>query len=460
MALRPEKAMEVIKSEIIADPHNLIATYISDYDDCLLLLLNGDKSDFEQRKHHLNERLSLIDRGDEYSPWHRLCKAGLYMHWAFVHMRFGENFRSATYFRRSYLLLKENKKLFPSFEYNEIFFGIEEATVGAIPDGYKWIASIFSMTGDIRKGSNRLKKFISEHNVNDPFYNEALIYYAYVSYYLLSDKEAAWKLVSGSEFVTDNNLINTFVKANIALNYRKADITISLLNKASSNERYEKYPILDYEYAYAMLYRQSDSSIALFRLFLQQYTGNLFVKDAWQKLSYAYYLKGDMQQAQMCRKQILAHGNAITDADKQALRFAESDEWPDKVLLKAQLLTDGGYYKQASQLMQRSGEDHYNTTVLKLEYYFRMGRINDELGNNDRAIKYYNKAIAIGRDRQEQFAARSALQSGFLYEKLRDTDAALEMYETALSMKKHDFKNSIDQQAKAGINRLTVGRSR
>lgn len=454
LSLQPEKGKELLKKELISDPYNLMATYISDYDDCLLLLFNGNATDYEQLKHHQSRRLALMERGDEQSPWHRLCRAGIYMHWAFIHLRFNENLKAAASFRKSYLLLKENNRLFPNFAYNNIFLGIEESTVGALPDNYKWIASIFGLKGDVRLGIKKLRQFIADHNSADPLYSEAIVYYAYLNYYILSDKEEAWATVSGVDFNSTDNLTYSFVKTNIALNYRKANVAISVLQQASRMDRYKKYPIFDYEYGYALLHKQDKGAVVKFTSFLKNYSGKIFVKDAWQKLAYAYYLQGNTDMAEFCKSKILTEGTTNTDSDKQALRFAQQKQWPHSVLLKSQLLIDGGYYEDALKVLTANKGNEFNQVHLELEYNFRMGRINDELGNKTAAIEYYNKSINIGKERPEQFAARSALQLGFLYEKSKQNINAVEMYQLALSMKNHDFKNSIDQQAKAGINRL------
>ena len=73
----------------------------------------------------------------------------------------GENFKAATTFRKSYLLLKENKKLFPDFDYNDIFLGVEEAVVGTVPDDYRWIATVFGMKGDVKRGVAKVDASVS-----------------------------------------------------------------------------------------------------------------------------------------------------------------------------------------------------------------------------------------------------------------------------------------------------------
>jgi tetratricopeptide (TPR) repeat protein len=455
MALKPEAGREKIKKDLIADPYNLMATYVSDYEDCLLLLFNGNRQDYEQLKGHQYDRLKLMERGDDSSPWHRLCQAGIYMHWAFVHVRFNENLKAGTNFRKSFLLLKENQRMFPGFEYDDIFLGIEEAVVGSLPDNYKWIASILGMKGNIHNGASKLKKFIQKHDDGEAFYNEAVIYYAYINYYILADKDEAWATVNSKSFDVSDNLVNSFVKINIAINYRKAAVARNILQQVADDNYYNKYPIFDYEYGYALLHGLDAGAVARFRKFLDNYKGSVFVKDAWQKMAYAYYLQGNTKMAEYCKKKILTAGGATTDSDKQALRFAQNNRWPDATLLKVQLLTDGGYYHQAEKVISGTTINDYATVPLQSEYYFRLARVNEELGNRKSAITYYTKAIEIGTGRPEQFAARSALMAGLLYEKMMQKDNALKMFRLALSMEGHDFQNSIDQQAKSGINRLS-----
>ena len=58
-ALHLEEGNTEIRKAIIADPYNLMPIYIADYEDCMLLLFNGDPADLEQRRSHMDERLAL-----------------------------------------------------------------------------------------------------------------------------------------------------------------------------------------------------------------------------------------------------------------------------------------------------------------------------------------------------------------------------------------------------------------
>ncbi|MBS1588773.1 MAG: hypothetical protein JST52_04085 [Bacteroidetes bacterium] len=453
MSLNLSAGNATIKQELVNNPYNLMATYLADYEDCLLLLMNGDKRDYQQRENHFDERLELLEKGTKHSPWHRLCKAGLYFHWALVHIRFGENLQAATTFRRSFLLLKENAKLFPDFPQNQIFLGTEEAVVGTVPDNYQWLASIFGMKGDVKKGVAKLNHFINTGNEHTPLRTEAIIFQIYLKFYLLSQQEEVWNFVNSLRFSTNNNLLHSFVKANIALNFRKADVALQTLQNARQIADYNKYPILDFETGTALLHKLDPEAATYFLRFLARFRGNFFVKDAYQKLSFLSYLQKNLSQAAYYRQQVLKQGSKLVDADKQAMRFAESNICPAPAILEARLLSDGGYYQVALQKLLDVDANKLSL-VDRLEYYFRLGRIYDELDNDSKSIQFYTTTIQYGRSRPEHFAARSALQMGMMYERKGKKNDALRCYNDCLSMRGHDFQANIDQQAKAGLNRL------
>lgn len=453
MALRSDIGHKLVIKDAKINPGNLMHEYLKDYDDCLLLLFNGDDQDYRRLKSNLGKRIDLLDKGDRNSPWYRLCKSGVYLHWAFVSIRFGDNLKAAGLFRKSFALIKDNRELFPEFEYNDVFYGLEEAALGAIPNDYKWIASIFGLKGDVKKGIAKLDRFVSTHKDNDLLFQEAYLYRAYLRFYLMSDKEGVWQEVKNKN--AGSSLLLHFLKINLALNNRHADHALEVLRYASKLPQYDHFPIMEYELAQAQFLKLDTGCITSFKRFLNKYKGELFVKDAYKKIALSYFLTNDMRAAQKYRLDIKSVGTTIVDADKQAMRFAKDHNWPNKQLFKASLLVDGGYYGQALALLQRYNKEGVDGIANKLEYNFWMGRVLDELGDKDEAIRYYRQSIKIGRNRQERFAARSALQIGFIYEEQGKTASAILMYKQVLSMDDHDYKNSIDQQAKAGINRLS-----
>ncbi len=431
-----------------------MAVYIADYEDCIVLLLNCDKSDYAQRSGHLEERIKLLEQGDRSSPWYLFCKGGVYLRWAIINMRFGEQYQSALKFRKSFALLKNNRELFPQFEYNNTFAGLQEAVIGAIPGSYKWLAAIFGMNGSVKNGTEKLSSFLGGHNVNDPMYTETVLYYLYTRFYLLNEQKEVWNYLSGAHFPTRDNLLNTFVKVNLALDYRKSDTAIETLTTAASFSDYNKFPVFDYQMGLALLTKQDTNCNKYFRQYLYKTKSDIYIKDCWQKMALSSYISGNMGQAIFCRGQIKTGGSTRLDVDKQAHKFAESKTWPQRKLLQARLVIEGGYIKEAFTILSSIDTASLTDPADKAEYFFRYGRVYEESGNDIQALGAYQNAIKTGNKRHEQFAARAALQMGRIYERQGLKDLAMSRYQECLNMPAHDFQNSIDQLAKAGINRI------
>lgn len=454
LALRLDEGNALIKQELSAHPSNLTAIFLSDYSDLFILLFNGDRADYEARKANLDKRISLIEKGSKSSPWYRISKAGIYMHWAMVFLRIGENYKAAVHFRKAYLLAKENQNSFPDFPQNKFFMGVCETVVGTLPDEYKWIASLFGMKGNVNKGLAKLTSFINSTNSNDALRNEALIFHCYLKFYLQSRQEEVWKFLNSNQFPTQDNPLNSFVKANIALNYRRADVALQTLQAIQSTKAYDLFPAFDYEMGSALLFKLDDKAPVYFGRFVARDRGNFFVKDALMQMAHSYYLQGNIQKANSYRRQIKTKGTTATDSDKQALRFANSSTWGTVPVLKARYLVDGGYYSRALEILSDCNKSELTGISDKLEYNFRMARAYDELNQDNKAVQYYQLTINEGRNRKEHFAARAALQMGMMYERIGKAQDAVKMYKDCLSMRDHDFQSNIDQQAKAGLNRL------
>ena len=461
LSLHLEEGHNYIAEENRADPNNLMATYVADYEDCIELLMNCDKNEYDHRKNHFDERLEVLDKGDRSSPWYRFCKAGVYVHRAIVNIRFGEQYSAAMNFHRSFALLEENEQLFPDFEYNHVFTGLEEAVIGSLPGSYKWIASMFGMKGDVKRGTAQLAAFVSSHNSTQPIYAETVLYYSFARFYLLAEQKEVWDVVNSPQFSTHDNLLNTFVKVNIALDYRRSDAAIQTLKDAITNTDYDKYPIFDYQMGVALLTRMDTNCTYYFHQYLKKNKSDIYIKDAWQKIGFAWYANNNTAKAAYCIEQVRTKGTTRLDADKQANRFAENKVWPLRELLQARLLIDGGYNDVALKILKGIDPTTLKQPADKAEYFFRTGRVYEELFNNTGDKKYfqsaldnYGGAISTGKERHEQFAARAALQTGKMYEHTSMKKEALAKYNECLNMPSHDFQNSIDQQAKSGVNRV------
>lgn len=459
MSLQLAEGRQILNLEQKNDPNNLLATYLADYDDCLLLLINCNPADYEARSTAMSRRLSQLGSGSTQSPWYLFCLSGAYLHRAIVNIRFGEQYQAAFNFRKSYALLKENQRAFPSFEYNEVTAGLLEAVVGSLPGSYKWLAAVFGMKGNIASGTARLHHFVSTHNGSHPLYAETVLYHIYCKFYLLAAHADAWQQLASPQAA--DNLLYAYIKTNIALDYRKADDALATLQNLHKAQQFTTYPVFYYQQAMALYTRCDTACVPYFDRYLRHNKSDLFIKDTWQKKAIAYYLAGNMAMASYCKQQIARYGTTRIDADKQAQRFAQNTTWPNKSLLQARLLIEGGYPERAKTVLLSIDTNSMTAIADRAEYYFRLGRVHEEVGQQQgasaqlkTALAHYRQAVSIGNGRKEQFAARAMLHTGKIYEELGMHAEAVAAYNDCLEMPAHDFQNSIDQQAKSGLNRL------
>ncbi len=455
VSLRIAEGNSLLKAELQENPDNLIPVLLANYDDCLTLLFNGDPKEYARRKASLDKRINLIEQGDESSPWYKYSLGALYFQWAAVRIRFNEYWSAGTDFRKSYGQLKENRKKFPDFRNNQVLLGTEEAIIGTIPDSYKWITSMLGMKGDVRKGTAQIVDFLGHRDASASLMREeAIFYYCYLKFSLLSDHKGVWKYLDESVLDFKNNHLFVFMKANFALNDNKASLAEQVLRNRNQNNDYLEAPVLNYQMGIALLQKVDDDCLSYFQQFLNRYKGKLFMKDALQKMSFYYLSMGDLPKAILYKNKIAKTGSAQIDADKQAQRYAENTILPNPFLLKARLLCDGGYYTQALEQLKGSRASDFPNTGDQLEFNYRYARIYTLMGQPLKAIPFYEVTIRSGSNRQEHFAARSALEMGQIYEQQGDNVKAIACYRKCIAMKNHDYKSSLDQKAKAGIDRL------
>ena len=81
-------------------------------------------------------------------------------------------------------------------------------------------------------------------------------------------------------------------------------------------------------------------------------------------------------------------------------------------------------------------------------------RICDGLEKEIEAIHYYDMTIREGRYESSYYAANSALQLGQMFERQGKMDLSKTYFKTCLSMEPDEYRNSLHQKAKAGLNRV------
>lgn len=454
-SLRIPEARKLIAIEKKNNPNNLTTHLLESYANFYQLFLNENPTDFSQLFPHFNEQIKILEAGPKQSPFYLYSLALVHLHKSVIGFRFNKNWEAALDFRRAYLLLKENKKVFPKFTPNDVYYGFLTTVIATIPKGYSWIANLLGMSGTIVEGNALVLKYLQSNDAYSNYCkNEALFLYPYLLMIFEGNEKKTFEFIQNTPYDLINNHLHAYMATNLFLNHQQSEKAISIMKGIEINENYLTLPFWQLEKGYAFLNQlKIERAQKSFLDFINKFKGSFYIKDAYEKLSWTYYLQGDQKNATFYRNESLKKGSLLTDADKQANDNALNGAWPNTLLLKARLLSDGGYQTQALQILAGKTSNDFSQETDKIEFPYRLGRIYDLSEQPILAIRFYKSAIEKGQNAPAYFAARAALQLGLLYEKKADFEKAITFYNTCLTMKNHAFKNSLDQKAKAGIQR-------
>ena len=453
--LKLNNGLQLVAKAKQQNPNNLMPYVLESYADFFSLFFNEDHSEYKAKKDNFDKRLKLLKEGPPSSPLHRFCISAIYLHKAALEIRFGEFWSAGWDGRHAYAYIKENNKLFPSFTPNKFLLGSLQTVVGTIPKSFRWVAGLFGMSGSVTEGMKTVRSFVNGNDVwSKLLANEAAFDYCYLMFYLENNKEEALKFIQTRKLDVVNNHLIAYLAANLAINNKQPEYAKGIILNRNKSPEYLQTPIWDYEMGLAKIYHlDTQEALQYLESFARNFKGNFYLKDVYQKISWAYYLQGNTKAAEAARQNVINKGATDADADKQALRDAKKGKWPNVLLLKARLLNDGGYNAEAIQLLQGKTANSFSKEEEKLEFVYRQGRLYDDYDNDDLAIQYYLSAIKLGEKSTEYYAARAALQIGLIYEKRGDKKSAIRYYEVCINMEDHDYKASLDQRAKSGIAR-------
>jgi hypothetical protein len=454
-SLRIPEARKWIATDKKTNPNNLSYPLLESYADFYQLFLNENTQEYNQLYPRFKNRIDLLEDGPQNSPYYLYSLGLAHLHKSLVAIRFDKNWEAALDFRKAYLNFKENKKKYPKFTPNDVYLGILTTVIGTIPKGYQWMANVLGLSGKISDGNAMVLRYLnSKDDLSERARNEALLVYPYLIMNFEGNKEKTFDFINKNNYDFKNNQMHAYMATNLYLNHQQSAKALSIVTDLNNSDAYLDLPFWHLEIGYANLNElKLDKAQKAFTEFIATFKGNFYIKDAYERLSWIAYLQADMKKANAYRAAVLKYGNQITDADKQAYQNAQSGKWPNPILLKARLLSDGGYQSQALASLAGKTSTDFPSDTEKTEFAYRLGRIYDLMGQDELAIKFYNSAMEKGASLTDYFAARAALQIGLIYEQKNNFSKAINYFNTCIEMKNHAFKNSLDQKAKSGIQR-------
>ncbi len=463
LSLKFEKASAILKEEEKADPDNLFPVYLEDYIDFLSAFISESDTRYAQYGKNFDKRLSLIKKGDKNSPYLNLFLDNMQLHYALTQVRFGDNLSSATSFSAAFHSFEDNENRFPAFLSHKTGLGLTQILAAMIPDNYQWMLSMLGISGETETGLKALQKVV-DYSGNDEFINigkmEAIFLMAITGERFSTNKKIPLQIMqrfAGQQtgFPTQDNPLYIFARAKIFSAAGLNDKAIEVLSLYRPGPGDFPFFYLSYMMGAAKLNRLDRDGDLLFGRYIANASGKNFIKSSYQRLAWDALLKGDHQKYEQYRKLTLSQGSTRSESDKQAQKEASFAGKISVPLLKARLLFDGGYYDRSLDILL--GTRMIEVILSKkdlVEYHYRLGRIYQETGQTAKALESYNQTILKGSGESWYFAANAALQSGLIMESQKKFAEAAVFFRRCLSMENTEYKNSLDQKAKAGLKRI------
>ena len=455
-SLKLATARQILAVEKKQNPNNGIVPLLENYVDYFYLLTTDSKTEFERLQQMKSDRLDQLEDQDQTSPYYLYAQAEVNLQWALIRGRYGEYFTAAREIKKANGQLLDNQKKFPGFVLNVKGLGLINAFLGNLPDGMlKSTLATFGIKGNLNSGIAMLDKLAETlpQSKFEPFFEEVIFYYAFVLNDIAHSPQAYAKTMKYTARISNASLLKTYLQALVASKSGHNDEAIEILQSRPVGAAYQAFPYLDFLLGSAKLNKLDYTAAADFSRFLKSNKGVNYIKDANLHLAWIGLLKGDSGAYNALISKVKSTGYVFQEKDKQALNEA-NDSPPQPLLLKARLLYDGGYYPKAQHTLSESTETNFKPGRDRIEYNYRLGRILDEVGKDDDAISKYERAITLGRNSKYYYAANAALQAGKIFERKKNWPKASAFFNLAIQMKNHDYENSIETQAKAGLSRI------
>jgi len=458
--LKLSKANNTLKSELEKKPENAYALYLVGLSEIIQVFISENQSHYKKLQVSIPRTIKLIEKFGGKSPYSQLFKGQLLFYYGATQTKFEDFFSAGINMRDAYLVLKNNATKHPAFLPNSTIMGVIETFSGTVPASFKWIIPLFGIKPSVANGVKKLEKFnnarVSPGSELENFKMEAKLFLGGLYHMVLHKEKEGWELIDNSTKDWKSNLFSTYMRASFLIKTGENEEAIKVLSNRPIGKEYIDLYHLDYLLGVCKLNRLDNDADKSLINYITHFKGRNYLKSALHKLSWYYLIKGDYTNYQLFLSKIPSTGFEFTDEDKQATKSVKEKYIPNISLLRARLLFDGGYYDRALTELSNKSTKNYSEYRDQVEFIYRLGRIYQKQGRGSVAITYFLKAISAGKNLPHYYAMASSIEIGKIYEEMNDLANAKLYYKKALTFTKNkEYMNSLEQKAKAGIDRVS-----
>jgi tetratricopeptide (TPR) repeat protein len=450
--LQPELALAQL-NKVTSKTEEFHKIYILSLNETIDILVTEDPKRLEQFESNFKQRMEYLDNLT-MGPEILFLQAELNLQRGFNLLNTGQEFNAVFAIRRAYNLVQECQKKYPDFVPIKKTSGVIQVMVGSVPEKFAWFMGLLGMHGQVTVGQKQLSEL---RNSKSSLSLEATILFFTVKGFINQQfAEAAQGMKDCLKEQPENRLV-LFIAINMLMKDSQAENALELFNTLDKQSQGLPMYYVEYLRGEALLQKgEYQKAIPYFQKFQKGYRSSSFKKDSYYKISLCYWLMNDEVQAKLNFEKAKVTGKDNAEPDKYAAKQLEEGKLPNQKILKARLATDGGYYEEAAASLQSISLSELKTPKEQTEYYYRKARLAHKTHDLPSAKTLYLQSITMTKDNPWYFAPNSALQLGYIAQEQKDFVSAKKYFEQALSYKRHEYKNSIDNKAKAALEQIKV----
>ncbi|UOG72918.1 DUF3808 domain-containing protein [Hymenobacter tibetensis] len=449
LKMRPEAARTLLKGTPTESAGTLL---VHDCLDITELMISQDARRYQAIINAQDKRLETLEKAEGNGSLYQYTRAEIRLHQAAAQVAFGHEIQGAWNMRQAYQEMQGTVKRYPAYLPARKTLGMMQFFIGSLPEGYRWFLKLLGLSGSIPAGLANLRA--AAHNPND-FQTEAQIMLALVEETYYKKPTEALQLVGRLAQQQPDNLLFAYLLISLNKKQHRTEAALTAYRARPIGAGYVPLPYLRHMAADLLLYQgQYSASRRENELFLKEFRGAHYRKDAYFKLYLAAWFSHDAVAAEQFRRQIDTGGRTVVEEDTYAQRFFDDQQPLNRHLTRARLQIDGGYYREALTTLDDFQATNATSLRDRLEEPYRRARAWQGLGQLDSARLLFARTIALAGTAPYYFAPQSALQLGYLYQAEGQRTTAKLYFEKALSYPKHEYKNSTDTKAKLALAEL------
>jgi len=390
----------------------------------------------------LSYYLNIVNSSKSSSPWINYYQVEMLTMKSLINARLNNKMTSAYSIFKASKITKSTLKEFPDFYPIKILHGFQLCTFSQIPDNYKSISSFFGIKGDYNQGINEISSSVDSIDIS-----------------IIKDKSKFIEIFSKKEFGK-----------------------IDSVRISSSIENYKQYPVMIYYNSY-LLYKDAKIKEATKLLienetvwqnkmnYLNYFTGKLlafsinykaedyftkflenthtdnFKQSTYRYLAYLELLRNSKYQYNKY-KTLITSDNFESQSESDKSAFNEVTNITQPILIKAQLLFDGGYYREAKNtILSNPINEICKTQSDSIIYYYRLGSIHYKLNEFDLAIQNFEKCTEFNFNNKFHYQANAYLHLGEIYLRLENEEKSVQNLNMCLDLDDFPYSYSIHSKA-------------